>query len=123
VNLKQVQLTNNLTIKILSLILGYLIWATLSKQQFDTIEKSIPICFYNNENYFIETTEFIKARISGLRKDLFFNESNAVHIDAAFINEEKTYNFSIYPEHIFLRQGLNLISYKPSNITITVKKI
>lgn len=119
-NLKQAQLTNNLTIKVVSLILGFLIWSVLSEKQMARVERNLPICFYNEpENLEIKTQNSIKVKISGLRKDLWTNESNAIHIDASFINKEKKdYVYDIEPEHIFLRQGVNLISYKPSKIKI-----
>ena|SRR3990167_3890910 len=119
--LNQIPLTDNLTIKVISLIIGYLIWSILSQHQCDIVEKWIPICFYNNDNFELTTNEFIKIKLSGLRKNLWFNENNAVHIDASFINEKKDYTFSINPEHIFLRQGINLISYEPTNIVIQAK--
>lgn len=118
-NLKQAQLTNNLTIKVISLIIGFLIWSVLSEKQMAIVERNLPVCFYNEpEKLNIKTQNSIKVKISGLRKDLWTNESNAIHIDASFITEEKDYIYEIEPEHIFLRQGVNLISYKPSKIKI-----
>ena len=120
----QIQLTNQLTLKIISLIFSYLIWSILSQQHIATIEKNIPICFYNlNDNFEISAPENLNIKVSGTRYDLWFNESNAVHIDSSFVNEEKEYEFEIYPQHIFLRTQLNLISYKPSRIKINAKKI
>lgn len=120
--IKRIPIANNITIKIISLIFGYLIWLTFSKDQIVTYDISVPIYFFNEpENLKIEYTEFIKAKISGKKRDISKNILNnlaSAHIDLSAYNNPGEYELDIYPEDIFLINRLNLLNYYPSKIKI-----
>lgn len=120
--LKKIPITNNLTIKIVALIFGYMLWLTFSKHQLTTAEIEVPIYFYNtNKDIKIKSIHNLKAKISGYKKDILTN-TNAVHIDLSDYNDAGEYEIEIFPDNIFLLNNLNLINYYPSKIKIQISK-
>lgn len=123
--IRKVPRINNLTIKIISLVFGYLLWLTFSRQQETSIELNVPIYYTNApENADITIApEMIKVSVSGTKYDIarsLMRTSNAVHLDLSMHTESGNHEIEIYPDDIFLLSNVNLINYYPSKINVTI---
>lgn len=53
-------IANRLSLKAISLLLGYSLWSILSQNQTIRITVNVPLCFYNNaHNFIIDAPETI----------------------------------------------------------------
>ena len=109
-------------IKIVSCIIGYSLWAFIAQYQTTTMQYSIPICFYQtNEEQIITGPEFVTCLLEGKRKNLYsFNAENSIiHIDAS-LYKEGTYAIPLSKEDLFLPNNLQLLTFKPATIKVTI---
>lgn len=101
-------LLNNLTIKVISLIIGYSIWSFFATSYTVHEWKNVPVCFYNNENKIIESNhEYVTIKLAGKRADLNLCKDLALHIDAQTLAARE--NFIIPNESSF---------FLPSNVKL-----
>ena len=110
---------NNLTIKILSMIIGYALWSLLADSYTVTQWQTIPICFYNvSENRHIESNqEQLKIKLSGKRSDLISCKSLAFHVDAQLLS--KGQNILMPNESsLFLPTSVKLVYCNPIKVSV-----
>jgi len=111
-------------LKIISIILGYSLWAIASADQIISLWIEVPLSFYNvDEHLTIDAPEKIMINIEGKRIDLSSLESSklAVHCDVQSFNEGEHY-ISVTNRNLFLPYAIKLVHYKPSNLVITALK-
>ncbi len=112
---------NNITLKTISLIIGYGIWSLLGQNCVLYKQIEIPICFYNTQNHIIAChPEHITISIAGKRKDLKNCHDLGLHINAHQFTSGTHY---IMPtdEQLFLPSSIKLVSYKPHKIMIEIQ--
>lgn len=114
-------LLNNASIKVLSLIFGFLLWVTLSQSYQTTVWLTVPVCFYNNEQKNITAPETIQIELQGKRTDLMLLDLSrlAVHLDAQQLTQP-IQTVAISAHNLFLPDSIKLVHYTPSNITINL---
>jgi hypothetical protein len=117
---------NNHTLKIFSLIFGYLFWIILVQNQKINTTTDVPLCFYGlNENLEIIAPENIQIKILAKRIDLAnidHSQIAAIHVDANKYNIVGEYKIKLNDTDIFLHNKIKLIDYFPSEISIKVKE-
>jgi len=77
---------SNLTLKIVSLIIGYGFWFTFSQSHTIAINVDVPLCFHStSKQYTVSAPEYITVNLAGRRSDLLNIdlENLALHVDAA----------------------------------------
>ena len=114
---------NRLALKFLALIFGYGLWHCVSTHQKIQTTQEIPVCFYNTlADQVITAPETMNITLYGARKDLFkITFDSAVHYDAQTLHEG-TQTALITKEQIFLPESVRLVHYKPTEITIVVRR-
>ena len=114
---------SNLTLKTISLIIGYSLWCFIGNLYVQTSSHKIPICFYNvPENISIEAKpEIVTVHLCGKRANLSSCTDLALHLDAATLQPGQ---HCIAPTHeqLFLPQTVSLAHYKPLVINLMVTK-
>jgi hypothetical protein len=121
-SLHNVQLTN-FTINILAIIMGILWWSFLSELHRAQRTVTIPLCFYKGGNYTITAPEQVTITLSGKKSQLRTLDSTtlAAHIDATSLPEQSSV-LMLTEKHLLLPQTINLLSYSPSNLVVTLRK-
>lgn len=108
---------NNLTLKIIALIIAYGFWSLLNQSRVVQIEKQVPLCFYNGTTTdSISAPETISVTLSGKASDIRMLDLNnlACHINIADLHAGD--NPLVVTSHtLFLPESINLLHYYPSN--------
>jgi hypothetical protein len=111
-------------LKILSCIIGYGIWSTLSSLHSHTAVFQAPICFYNEgANKHIEAPDYITIQVQSKKEILksIDTKNIAVHIDAQSLHNGPNL-LTVNHATLFLPQSVNVVHCNPANIVITVKE-
>ncbi len=110
--------------KLIALIFGYSFWIMLVQTQSIVLPIDIPLCFYGvDTSLTFEAPETIKCLAQASRREFCVPKTvGAAHIDASFIKEAGTYQITVMPEQLFLRNEMNLVNYKPQIITVNVTR-
>lgn len=121
-SLSNVRLTN-FTINILAIILGILWWSLLSELHRCQRTITIPLCFYNTKQCTVIAPELVTITLGGKKSHLRTVDAATVaaHINAATLPEH-TSPLTLKQEYLLLPQTINLLSYSPSNLLVTVEK-
>lgn len=117
------QLTSNLTLKIISLMLGYGLWLLLSQSRTAELWADVPVCFYNVPAQIqINAPETISVQLVGHRSDLYAldNENLAFHIDGELLHVGENL-LPVSREALFLPHCIKLVNYAPIPTIITVQ--
>lgn len=115
--------TNRLSLKAISLVLGYSVWVLLSQHHSIRITIDVPLCFYNTENdLIIHAPETIAVTLEGKRDLLRYCNTKllAAHIDCMNLHEG-TNIINISAQTLFLPEQIKLVHY-PSPMLITIEK-
>jgi YbbR domain-containing protein len=111
------------TLKISSVLFGYMWWSILNYHQPVKTSFTIPVAFYNqSENIDIDAPQKITIYITGKRSLLtqLRTESLCAHIDAKnFRTGSHLVHVSL--ENLFLPEGIHLIDYVPSPLVVRIK--
>lgn len=116
---RRIPISKNLLLKISSLILGYLLWSTLSSSTMCNYAISIPVYCYNQaDNMRIDAPESIHITLKAARTfmRLIDPTSLAVHIDAHSLHEGKNY-ITLSNKELLLPQEISVSHYTPLLIT------
>lgn len=109
---------NNLSLSIVSLILGYALWQTLSQPYKITTHLSVPISFYNTHNATLEAPDAVTVALHGTRKELYKLMHNlAVHIDAQTVPVGESH-IQLTNKNLFLPESVLLLHYVPKELLI-----
>ena len=115
-------LLNNLSLKILSLIIAYMLWAILSADHRTELTLRVPLSFYNAHGYVIDAPETVSIKLSAPRKELYFlSRKLAAHIDIASLELGKQ-NIIFDNSLLFLPDTVTLLRCSPTPCTIDIKK-
>lgn len=114
---------NNITLKIMSLILGYSLWCFIGTLYVQKITQKVPICFYNvPDNLIIEAKpELVTIDISGKRSAISSCNDLAIHIDASPLTLGE-HRIAPTSDILFLPETVSLVHYEPLVISLTVTK-
>jgi len=76
--------TSSIFLKATSLILGFLLWSTISDLFPRRVWLAVPVCFYNTESRTIRAPETINIELTGARAHIkqINRDTFALHIDA-----------------------------------------
>ena len=121
-NLKT-ELFNNVTLKVLSCLLGYAIWVTIGQSHSTSMQVAVPLCFYAMpENYAVNAPETVTIELRGKRGDLrnIDTQALALHIQADDLQEGPN-QIPMSTARLFLPDDIKLINYSPSNSCITIR--
>ncbi|MFI5332493.1 MAG: hypothetical protein ACHQVS_00125 [Candidatus Babeliales bacterium] len=113
---------NNLTLKIISLIIAYGLWSLLNQSRIIQIEQEVPLCFYNGTTTdSITAPETISVTLSGKATDIRRLDLNtlACHINIADLHAGDN-RLVVTIDTLFLPESINLLHYYPSNGCIVV---
>jgi|SRR3989344_1002191 len=114
-------LLNNLSLSIISLILGYALWQSMSQPYKIETTFSVPVSFYNTEGRNILAQEDVKVKLYGTRKELYTLVSNlAIHLDAQLYTQKHTKHM-LTEKDLFLPDSIVLVHYEPKTIEITIQ--
>lgn len=117
-------LLNNLTLKVISLILGYSFWQSCSNTQTVHTTFTIPVCFYNTaETHKLEAPDHIEVTLQATRAQL--NDLNiddlAVHIDTQTLHAGPN-ALNVCNDTLLLPSSVKLVHYTPTNVVVTVNQ-
>lgn len=118
--LNRTHVTNNLTLKILSLIMGYTFWFVWSQTQLTYCSITVPLCVYNlADNAQIEAPESVQVNLAGKLRDIYHLDLNnlAVHIDGETLHEGSN-TYALTAEQLFVPDTIKMVHYAPSNVVI-----
>lgn len=121
--IKNILLHHNF-IKLAACVIGYSLWAFIVQYQTLTVNKQIPLCFYQTDaKQQISAPDHVKVMISGKRKDLYhYNpENSALHLDASGY-KVGSHQVQLTAENLFLPDSLKLVQLIPSDIALEVTK-
>lgn len=125
-SLRTLQVSNNHSLKVISLIFGYLFWLILVQTQKINSVIEIPVGFYGlKENLQVTAPENLRVTFSGKRIDLSkvpFYPMASAHIDVSNINEPGEYKMQINETDIFLNNKIRLVNYSPETITVKISQ-
>jgi len=119
-NLK-ILITNNLTLKVISLIMGFTFWFTWSDKQATSCRVDVPLCVYNvPETAHFDAPETVKVELSGKLEDFYNLDLNnlAVHIDASTLHEGSN-QCIVNNEQLLVPGDIKMTHCVPSNILIS----
>lgn len=119
--LNRTHLTSNLTLKILSLIMGYTFWFVWSQTQLTYCCLTVPLCVYNlAENAQIEAPETVDVQLAGKLRDIYHLnlDAVAVHVDGATLQEGSN-PYTLTSEQLFVPDTITMVHYAPSNVVIS----
>jgi hypothetical protein len=123
---QRVHINANVPIKIISLALGYGLWALFNQMHPSTVTLSIPLCFYGETTAkrTLAAPETITVTLAGKRSDLarLDLETLAAHIDAATLVPGPN-PITLTQAHLFLPATCNLVHCTPSNILVSLKEV
>ena len=109
---------NNLSLSIVSLILGYTLWQALSQPHKIATKLSVPVSFYNTQGTTLEAPENVTVALHGTRKELYKLAHNlAVHIDAQAVPSGES-SVSLNEKNLFLPESVRLLHYVPKELLI-----
>lgn len=114
-------ITNNLTLKVISLIMGYTFWFTWSQTQTTSYNLDVPLCVYNiPDTAQIKAPETISIALAGTLQDLNNLDLNnlAIHIDGTTLREGDN-QCIVKDEQLFVPDTIKMVHYAPSNILIS----
>ena len=115
-------LLSNLTLKTVSLILGFCAWYFISQSYYTEITVSVPLCFYNHTtDYSIDAPESVKVTVGGKRSDLYTLDLTTLHahIDLQKI-EHGMHEIPLTNRTLFLPSSIKLVHYDPSNLFMNI---
>lgn len=110
---------NNLTIKVVSIIVGYCLWSFLSDSYIVNQWKTIPICFYNisDNNHIQLSQDSMKIKLSGKRSDLALCNNLAFHIDAHSLSKGQQF-LTPNETSLFLPNNVKLLYSHPLKVSV-----
>lgn len=121
VTIKQ-QLLNNLSLKVLALVFGYIFWTTMSERHVTQVTLNAPVSFFHQEGLVLDAPEAISVTLAAPRKKLYgLTRDLALHIDAQKLTQGKN-TVRITEQNLFLPPSVKLIHYTPEKIAITVSQ-
>lgn len=116
--------TNNLSLKIIAVILGYTFWAIISTRQTTERWIEVPLCFFSvPDTLRIEAPEAVNIAFSGSRIDLANLDITqlAIHIDSRDLTPGNQ-NISLSEEQLLLPSCVKITHWSPSNLIIMVEE-
>lgn len=112
---------NNLSLKLLAILFGYLMWHTISLHQKIRATIAVPVSFYHLNQATLQAPDTVSVTLKIQRKQLQHLKKNlAIHIDAQelpFGNSTVTLDRS----HLFVPEGVNVLCYNPSQMMVIKK--
>jgi hypothetical protein len=79
---------NNLSLKVISIVIGYTLWAILSNNHTTSIDLNIPLAFYNNKQKAVEAPEQVQVTVHARRSEFHkISRTIALHIDTEELSE------------------------------------
>ncbi len=120
-NLHQV-ITHNSVLKIISFVLGFTFWFSLSRSYITTSTYTVPVAVYGlASNYNLNAPESVQVTLRGRRADLaaLHPQHVAVHVDGSQLHVGNN-NLIISNATLFLPEHINVLSYIPLVNVITV---
>ncbi len=115
-------ITNNLMLKVVSLMIGTACWLHYSYQQPVRLHRDLPVSFYNTDpDQVIQAPEQIHVELMAKRADLYRLDLDhlALHIDACKLHEGKQ-PLTIGHKQLFLPPSVKLVNYMTSNSYVHV---
>src|SRR5437868_418332 len=114
-------LLNNGTLKISSLVIGFILWSILNESYRAHLTLAIPVCFYNvPETASISSPEQLRVTLSGTQSTIrnVDQQALAAHIDAQKLTEGNNV-VDITAQNLLLPPEVSLVKYKPIQMTLT----
>ena len=116
-------LTNRINLMIISCIIGYGVWYTISIDKPAQLRVSIPICFYGqDEQQTIKAPSHVEVHLCAPRQLLYALDSTvlAVHLNAHKLHTGKN-SITLTHAELLLPKCIKLLDYKPLNIVVDVE--
>ena len=123
-NLLKKTLSNNVQLKLFSLILCYICWSIVSQSHTDDMWIDAPVCFYETaDNQQIHALETVKVNLSGKRCALraIDRKNTAVHIDTRNL-KQGNHIIALSERHVLLPETVQVIGWTPTHLNIKVEK-
>ncbi len=114
-------LTSPLVLKATSLILGFLLWSTVSDLFTQSIWISVPVCFYNTNQEKISAPETISIELAGKRSHIrqINKDTLALHIDARTLHPGDNH-LTITRDHLFMPPSISVATVIPHKVVVRV---
>lgn len=111
-----------LALKILSLIIGFILWNIVSSYRSITLSYQVPLSFYNQTDMIINAPDTITVTLKGHRSSFFkLHTQLAYHIDCSELQKGEQ-EIQVKGRNLFLPDELKLVHYFPSHFKINIKK-
>jgi len=115
-------ITHSSVLKIISFILGFLFWFSLSRTYVVTTTYTVPVAVYGlPDGYKLDIPETVHVTLSGKRSDMRLLQAPniAVHVDGSHLTVGQ-HNLEVSHTTLFLPEHINVLSYNPVPSIITV---
>ncbi len=112
---------NALSLKCFALLLGYGLWHIISQPYKVHSTITVPLSFYNmSKHHILHAPDTVTVQIYGPRKSMFTAaRTSTIHCDAHQLTPG-VHTIKLSDEQIFLPEGVTLVHYIPSKVTVTI---
>ena len=117
-------LWSNLTLKIVSLALGYQLWLVIGQTSTVKMWLTLPLSFYDvPDTIVLDAPETINVQLIGVREDLrnIDQQTVAIHCNTAAFKKGKQ-TISLSEQNLLLPNRVKVVNWSPSNIVVDVKE-
>ncbi len=114
--------TSPIFLKATSLILGFMLWSTVSNLFTQSIWVTIPLCYYNKESKTITGPETIAIELTAKRTHIrhIQKDTLAAHIDAESLHPGAN-RLAITRDHLLMPQGITVTTVIPHTVVVHVQ--
>ncbi len=111
--------TSSIFLKATSLILGFLLWSTISNLFPRSIWIEVPVCFYNTGSYKMRAPETINVELTGKRAYIkqINKDTIALHIDAQSLHSGDNL-LTITQEMLLLPAAISVATVIPHKVIV-----
>jgi YbbR domain-containing protein len=108
--------------KITALFLGYTIWLFCSNYQWVSMQYTVPVCFFHNEQQILQAPESVMIKIFGPRNQMhnLHRDELAIHLDVSDL-KDGTHEIMLEASNLFLPETLKLVELIPATISCTIQ--
>ncbi len=116
--------TSPIFLKVSSLILGFLLWSSVSELFPRTLWVAVPISFYNKDLRAISAPESVHIELSGKRSHIKRIDTHnlAVHIDAQTLHTGDNH-LAITHEQLLMPPSITVATIIPQKVVVQVTQV
>jgi len=114
--------SSNITLKAMAVLMGYVLWSTMSQSQPKELWITIPVSVHSlPDNVTMHSPDTIAVHIAGRKSDLctLDRQTLALHVDGHHLHAGNNL-IPITNTTLFLPDTIKLLHYKPHHVVVTI---